>query len=94
MKTYRFSEWREMEVINVRNGKRLGCPVDLILESDCECPRVVALCVATGGGLLGFGSETAEIPWERVECVGEDSILVRLSEEECSCFICKKRKQR
>ena len=94
MKTYRFSEWREMEVINVCNGKRLGCPTDLLLEVGCDCPKVAALCVSTDRGLLGFGGETAEIPWGRVECVGEDSILVRITEEECSCFSCKGLKRR
>ncbi len=80
----RFStcELRDKEVINLCDGARLGCPSDFEFSS-CD-GKITALIVAGQGGFLGFGqSNDLIIPWNKIECIGEDAILVRLTPNEC-----------
>lgn len=75
-----------MEVINVCDGARLGCPD--ALEMDINCATVSALlvpCETGWAGLLPFGKrEVWRIPWCKIECIGQDTILVRLNASELS----------
>ena len=76
-------ELRRREVINLCGGERLGYPCEL--EIDLDDGRVLALLVSSGGGLLFGHGEEYVIPWERIECFGEDTILVRIPKNEL-CF--------
>lgn len=77
-----------MQVINLCDGSCLGFPESLELSytcgGSCGCNTctVTALIVPCDTGLpawLPFGRHNAwRIPWEQVECIGEDAILVRL----------------
>ena len=83
---------REKDVINVCDGARLGCPEDF--EIDMECGKIIALIVVGDGSLLGFGKkDTFVIPWEKIQCVGEDAVLVKLTPEELRCSIKEKGKK-
>jgi len=77
-----FSEIRRKDVINIRDGRKLGRPIDLILN-DSAC--VQALVVpGRSGGLLGFlkpDREGCVIDWSRVRRIGDDVILVELEAE-------------
>ena len=73
----RVSELRYKEMINVTDGSRYGYVGDA--ELDLETGQVRAL----GGpgrlrlfGLLGREEDTV-IPWEDIQVIGEDPILVR-----------------
>ena len=82
---------REKEVINLCDGARLGCPSDFEFEA-CD-GKITALVLARPSGFLGLGhSHELRIPWDRIECLGEDAILVRLSVSEC-CPPPKKKKR-
>lgn len=82
---------REKEVINLCDGARLGCPSDFEFET-CD-GKITALVLTRPGGFLGFGRcQELRIPWDRIECIGEDAILVRLSVSEC-CPPPKKKKR-
>ena len=74
-----FSEIRRKDVINISDGRKLGKPIDLILN-DSAC--VQALVVPEGSaGLLGFLKQDREgcvIDWSRVRRIGDDVILVEL----------------
>ena len=74
-----FSEIRRKDVVNIRDGRKLGRPIDLILN-DAAC--VQALVVpGRSGGLLGFLRQDREgcvIDWSRVRRIGDDVILVEL----------------
>ena len=64
-------------VINVRDGCRLGAVADL--EFDTDTARVAALLVRRRlrlWGLLGR-QEDLEIPWEDIQVLGEDAVLVK-----------------
>lgn len=77
-----FSDIRQKDVINICDGKKLGKPIDLILnENAC----VEALVVPGGnGGLLGIFKQDREgiiIPWNHVRRIGDDVILVEVDSE-------------
>lgn len=70
-----------MEVINLCDGGRLGYPHSL--ELCVEDGKITALIIQRDCGFLGFGkSEHYRIPWCRIECIGEDAILVKLTAAE------------
>jgi YlmC/YmxH family sporulation protein len=83
-----------MEVINLCDGGRLGYPN--ALELCAEDGRITALLIPRDCGFLGFGkSERYRIPWCRIECIGEDAILVKLTAAELtSCTVGGKGKRK
>ena len=74
-----FSEIRRKDVVNICDGRKLGKPIDLILN-DSAC--VQALVVpGRSGGVLGFLKQDREgcvIDWSRVRRIGDDVILVEV----------------
>ena len=85
---------RNKEVINLCDGARLGCPTDFEIDS-CD-GKIIALIIEGQGGFLGFGcSDDIIVPWCKIECIGEDAILVRLSPNDIlsSGSVRKKRKK-
>lgn len=83
MESFNTCDLRNKEVINLCDGARLGCPSDF--EFDPCDGKITALVIAGQGGFLGFGHcNDIVIPWEKIECVGEDAILVRISTRECT----------
>ena len=84
---------RRLEIINLCDGVRLGCASDF--EFDCEDARILALVIVGNCGLFGFGKEDdLIIPWNLIECIGEDTILVKLSQQELSRCTCQSRKNK
>lgn len=75
------SELRVKEVVNLRDGRRLGTISDL--ELDLQSGRVVALVVPSAGRWLGvFGRDhDVVVPWDRIRKFGQDVILVDVEEE-------------
>lgn len=89
MKRYSTTDLRKLEVVNLCDGARLGYAEDFEFEAEGDCTRVLALVIAGRSGFLGFGREDdLVIPWSRVECIGEDTILVRLTPPEFSACLC------
>ena len=80
-------ELARMEVINLCDGARLGYPS--ALELCAEDGKITALIIPRECGFLGLGkTERYRIPWCRIECIGEDTILVKLTAAELtSCLI-------
>ncbi len=76
----RSSEFKDKEVINMSDGRRLGFVYDV--EINLEDGRLESIVIPGGGrffGLLGKESEFV-IPWEKVKKIGEDIILVDMDE--------------
>lgn len=96
MKRYSTADLRRLEIVNVCDGARLGYASDFEFEADGDCTRVLALVVNGCAGLFGFGREDdIIIPWRCVQCIGEDTILVKLSGQEFSaCCVPPRRKGR
>ena len=85
----RVSELRYKEIINVSDGSRYGWVGDV--EVDLDSGQVRALVVP--GRLRLFGllgrEEDYVIPWENIEVIGQDSILVSF----CPPKPCRKRRR-
>lgn len=87
MKRCSTSDLRKLEIINLCDGTRLGYAGDF--EFDKDDARILALVVTGSCGIFGIGKEDdIIIPWNKIECFGEDTILVRLSHNDLSCCIC------
>ena len=73
---------QKKEIINLCDGSRLGFATDF--EFDPKCATLLSLMVPRPPcGFLGLGKrEYLFIPWNKIECFGEDTILVRLSPSE------------
>jgi len=76
----RTSDFRQKEVINITDGRRLGfvCDVEINLESG----RLDAIVIPGEGRLFGlFGKDNYYvIPWSKIKKIGEDIILVEFDE--------------
>lgn len=88
---------RELEVINLCGGERLGYPCDF--EIDIDDARVLSIIVEKSDGNFSLfsGKEQYVIPWCYIECIGEDAILVRLDNSkinECCCQDKRKKRQK
>ena len=83
-----------MEVINLCDGGKLGYPS--ALELCAEDGRITALLIPRDCGFLGLGkAERYRIPWCRIECIGEDTVLVKLTAAELSnCVVGGKGKRK
>ncbi len=84
MKTYSTKDLRQKAIVNVCDGKRIGCAEDF--EFDPCTGRILALVIPGEGGFFGFGTKSEiVIPWDKVECFGEDTVLVRINPNELRC---------
>ena len=94
MERFSTCDLREKDVINLCNGTRLGCPTDFEFNA-CD-GKITALVIARPCGLLGLGhKKDIVIPWCKIECIGEDAILVKLSTDDIlMCDEDEKRKKR
>lgn len=75
-----FSELRNKEVINIRDGSLLGCVSDLEFNS---CTGEITAIVLPGNGILASLSSKNRIviPWRDIERIGKDTVLVRIRGE-------------
>lgn len=73
-------EIRRKAVVNTTDGACFGYADDLV--ADTETKQVLALLIK--GRLKLFGilgrEEDVLIPWEKIETIGKDTILVRVAE--------------
>ena len=68
-------DFREKEVVNVCDGKKLGCVAEV--EFNVCDGRLTAIVVPVESGFLGLGTkERIVIPWDKIVRIGEDVILV------------------
>lgn len=77
----RLCELREKEVVNICDGKRLGCIVDV--EFDICSGKMEKFIIPGPGRICGvFGSDCEYvIPFACVKKIGPDIILVEIQEE-------------
>lgn len=69
------SQLREKDVINLCDGRRLGFICDFSIDTDYG--KITAIHVSDHFFGLNGGKNTVCIPWERICCIGDDTILVR-----------------
>lgn len=73
---FRFRDLRRKEVININDGSRLGPVADV----DLRAPEGQAVAIVVYGparffGLFGRGEEFY-IPWDSIQRIGDDIILI------------------
>ncbi|NLJ40003.1 MAG: YlmC/YmxH family sporulation protein [Clostridiales bacterium] len=70
------SDFRQKEIINIRDGKRLGTIIDM--EFDLNAGRITAIVVPGPSKFMGLlkGDRDYVIPWDRIKKMGDDVILV------------------
>lgn len=75
-----YTKLKDKDVINICNGKRLGYVSDL--EIDLRSGKVIKLIIPGGGKCFNFFSNKNQlcIPWQCIEKIGDDAILVHFSE--------------
>lgn len=73
------ADLRNKEVINVCDGRRLGCVVDV--EFNVCDGKIISLVVPKDDKLSLFGRcEGYHVPWCKIEKIGDDIILVNVGE--------------
>ena len=83
-------DFREKEVVNVCDGKKLGCVAEV--EFNVCDGKLTAIVVPVEGGFLGLGSKgRIVIPWDKIVRIGEDVILVNT---EGLCPVSRKKKDK
>ncbi len=72
----RFTDLRHKEVISVCDGCRIGFVDDVIVDTKNAC--IISIVIFGRSGCFGlFGKcEDYIIPWEKIELIGEDTIII------------------
>lgn len=73
-----FSELRMKEVINICDGRRLGRPIDLVLNDNACVEALVVPGQYSVKNMIKGLREGIVIPWNRIRRIGDDVILVEL----------------
>lgn len=73
-----FSELRDKQVINIRDGCVLGCVCDIEFNL---CSGEIRAIILPGNGILASLSSKNRIiiPWCDIEKIGKDTILVKFN---------------
>ena len=69
-------DFRDKEVVNINNGKRLGFVQDVC--ANLETGRITSIIVPGGKKLMSMFAKEDDIviEWEKIKCIGDDIILV------------------
>ena len=76
-----FSELRQKDVINICDGRKMGKPIDLILNEHACAEALVVPAKTSLIGCLKQEKEGTVIPWNRIRRIGDDVILVEFNTE-------------
>lgn len=82
-------DFRDKEVISVTDGRRLGFVAEI--EFDVCDGRITAIVVRDDCGLFGRKGEDILIPWDKIQKIGEDIILVSGVDLPAACSRRKKK---
>ena len=69
-------DFKHKEVINMNNGKRMGYVQDVC--ADLESGAITSIIVPGENKITNMFTNKNDImiPWEKIHCIGEDTILV------------------
>ncbi len=79
------TDLRNKEVINTKNGHRLGCVSDV--EICCENGQLCAIIIWGKGKVFDLVGKCDDIriPWKDIQVIGEETVLVCVDECDCCC---------
>lgn len=71
-------DFRKKEVINIKDGKRLGYVQDV--TADLKTGTITSIIVPGNSKGLGIflNNEEISIPWEAIKCISDEIILVEI----------------
>lgn len=75
----RLSELQLKEIINITNGRRIGNIIDVVVSNDGNISKLITE-EKTGKRFLSSGKEDKDILWKQIIKIGDDIILVDLSD--------------
>lgn len=72
----RLTDLRHKEVISACDGSRIGFVDDVIVDTKTAC--VVSFVIFGRSSFFGFFGKCEDyiIPWEKIELIGEDTIII------------------
>ncbi len=71
-------DFKHKEVINIRDGRRLGYVQDVCADL---CTGTITSIIVPGHNKMFnvfSGCDEKVIPWQNIKCIGEDLILVEI----------------
>ena len=69
--------FKQKEVINITDGRRLGYVQDV--EANFDTGAITAIIVPGTSKMFSFGGKgDIVIPWEKIRRIGDDTILVEI----------------
>ena len=71
----RLSELQDKDIINIRDGKKIGSIIDVNIDEEGEMKSLV---VEESKFVLFNSKNEMEVMWEQIEKIGEDVILVKM----------------
>lgn len=71
-------DFKHKEVINITDGKRLGYVQDVC--ADLDTGTITHIIVPGNSKILNLFTQNNNvvIPWQKVKCIGDDTILVEI----------------
>lgn len=71
-------DFKQKEVVNINDGKIIGFVVDV--NADFGKGEIDSIIVAQAGKIFGsvLGKNNITIPWDKINKIGEDVILVEI----------------
>jgi YlmC/YmxH family sporulation protein len=76
-----FRDLQQKDVINLCTGTHIGCVCEL--ELDKNTGQICSLIVSRGYSICGFSKDRPiALPWCKIECIGDDAILIKVNQNE------------
>jgi len=71
-------DFKHKEVINIKDGKRLGFVQDVC--ADLSTGMITSIIVPGSNKIMGMfsGGNEIVIEWQNIKCIGDDVILVEI----------------
>lgn len=71
-------DFKHKEVVNIRDGKRLGYVQDVC--ADLDTGVITSIIVPGSNKIINIFSSNNDIviPWQSIRCIGDDLILVEI----------------